>query len=132
MKWWKEYIRFWLTMSYSFILLLISIKEWWKKYSILSKREIYQVSLLVGSFMWVATPISRFCKIGTLFVRTKVQLAKQRQSCNNGRNLCISEKMLRNEIGEITKSWNRDFDTFMKHKSIFYFGKHCDEVTMSI
>ena len=48
-------------------------------------------------------PISRFCKIGNTFVRTKVQLAKQRQVCNNGEIFVFWEDVKKRDW-EITKS----------------------------
>lgn len=73
---------------------------------------------------------SRFHEIGNTFVRTKVQLAKQGQMCYNGEFSVFRENVKKRDR-EITRSCNRDFGTSMKHKSIFYFGKHCDEATMS-
>ena len=49
------------------------------------------------SFGWLpyvsCDPISRFRKIGNTFVRTKVQLAKQRQVCNKGEISVFREKV---------------------------------------
>ena len=49
------------------------------------------------SFGWLpyvsCDPISRFREIGNTFVRTKVQLAKQRQVCNKGEISVFREKV---------------------------------------
>ena len=47
-------------------------------------------------------PISRFREIGNTFVRTKVQLAKQRQVCNKGEISVFREKVKKRDR-KITK-----------------------------
>ena len=58
------------------------------------------------SFGWLpcvsCDPISRFREIGNTFVRTKVQLAKQRQVCNKGEISVFREKVKKRDR-EITK-----------------------------
>ena len=59
------------------------------------------------SFGWLpcvsCDPISRFREIGNTFVRTKVQLAKQRQVCNKG-EISVFRENVRERDREITKS----------------------------
>ena len=75
----------------------------------IQKRNISSFSF--GWLLYVSCdPISRFCKIGNTFVRTKVQLAKQRQSCNNG-EISVFRKNVKKRDREITKSCNQDFGT---------------------
>lgn len=58
------------------------------------------------SFGWLpcvsCDPISWFREIGNTFVRTKVQLAKQRQVCNKGEISVFREKVKKRDR-EITK-----------------------------
>ena len=58
------------------------------------------------SFGWLpcvsCDPISRFREIGNTFVRTKVQLAKQRQVCNKGEISVFREKVKKRDR-KITK-----------------------------
>ena len=58
------------------------------------------------SFGWLpcvsCDPISRFREIGNTFVRTKVQLAKQRQVCTKGEISVFREKVKKRDR-EITK-----------------------------
>lgn len=70
------------------------------------------------SFGWLlyvscASP-SRFHEIGNTFVRTKVQLAKQSQVCNNG-EISVFRENIKKRDREITKSCNRDIGTSKKY-----------------
>ena len=96
----------------------------------IQKRNISSFSF--GRLLCVSCALlSRFHEIGNTFVRTKVQLAKQRQVCNKG-EISVFRENVKKRDGEITKSCNQDFGTSKKHKCIFYFDKHCGEATMSI
>ena len=58
----------------------------------IQKRNISSFSF--GRLPYVSCdPISRFREIGNTFVRTKVQLAKQRQVCNKGEISVFREKV---------------------------------------
>ena len=65
---------------------------------------IYMVSLLVSSKSRVSEVVINLLReVGSTFIRTKVQLAKQGQMCYNG-EISVFRKNVKKRDREITKS----------------------------